>query len=132
MANPEEAQKIVEALKRKDILPWQQKRLIAMRMAAEGKWQMQQIADAVRVSRATIGTWLQTMRKAGVEGLLKKEDGQGAPGRLDSELQEKLKKGLEEGKWRRARDIQRWIEKEKGIAMGLGGIYYWLGKLGGV
>ncbi len=40
--------------------------------------------------------------------------------------------GLREGRWKRAREIQQWLKSRHQIKLTPSGIYYWLGKLGGV
>ena len=74
-----------------------------MQMAAQGKWTLQEIGGTV-----------------------------GAPGKLTvPNLQAAIHAGLTAGRRRRARDLQWWLQKEHGIEMGLGGVYYHLGKVGG-
>ncbi len=40
--------------------------------------------------------------------------------------------GLKAGQWKRAKEIQRWLQSRHQVKMRLKGVYYWLGKLGGV
>jgi len=40
--------------------------------------------------------------------------------------------GLKAGQWKRAKEIQQWLVSRHQVKMGLKGVYYWLGKLGGV
>ena len=40
--------------------------------------------------------------------------------------------GLKVGQWKRAKEIQQWLRSEHQVKLGLKGVYYWLGKLGGV
>ena len=132
LGKPEEAAKIEAALARPIEKPWQRQRLQAMQMAAQGKWTLQQIGDAVEAGRSTVAGWLKLLRAQGLEALLKWKEGQGAPSRLSAEIQAAIHAGLAAGRWRRARDLQLWLQKEHGIAMGLSGAYYYLGKAGGV
>ena len=132
LGRPEEANKIEEALKVPVVKAWQRDRLQAMRMAAQGKWTLQEIGEAVGAGRSTVAAWLKLLREHGLEALLRWKEGQGAPGRLSAEVQAAVHAGLAEGRWRRARDLQLWLHKEHGIEMALSGVYYYLGKAGGV
>jgi hypothetical protein len=40
--------------------------------------------------------------------------------------------GLQSGQWKRAKEIQHWLRDRHWIRLKLPGVYYWLGKLGGV
>ncbi len=129
---PEDAAKIAAALARPLAKAWQRQRLQAMHMAAQGKWTLQQIGDAVGAGRSTVAVWLKLVRTQGFEALLRWKEGQGAPSKLSAQIQAALQAGLVAGRWRRARDLLLWLDKEHGIKMGLGGAYYYLGKAGGV
>jgi transposase len=129
---PEEAAKIEAALKKPVLKPWQRERLQAMHMAAQGEFTLQEIANAVNAGRSTVAGWLKLVRAKGLDGLLEWKPGQGAPAKVSAKVQEAILAGLAEGKWRRARDLQLWLKQEHQVEMGLGGIYYYLGKVGGV
>src|SRR5262245_46002366 len=132
LGRPEEAAKIAEALKGPVEKKWQRQRLAAMQMAAQGKWTLQQIADAVEAGRSTVAGWLKLLRSEGLAALLSWKSGQGAPSQLTPKVQRLIQAGLASGRWRRGRDLQLWLEKEHGIELSLGGVYYYLGKAGGV
>ena len=129
---PEEAVKIAAALAGPLARSWQRKRLQAMQMAAQGKWTLPQIGDAVDAGRSTVAGWLKLLRAEGLAALLRWKEGQGAPGKLNAQIQAAIHAGLAAGRWRRARDLQMWLQKEHGIEMRLSGVYYHLGKAGGV
>jgi transposase len=101
-------------------------------MAAQGQWTLQQIADAVCAGRSSVAGWLKTLREQGFEALVTRQPGQGAPGTLSPQLQKAIAEGLAQGRWRRARDVQRWLASEHDIELSLRGVYYYLGKAGGV
>ena len=52
--------------------PYQQNRLLAVRMAQQGKWTRAQIGEALGKGRATITPWLAAYRTGGIEALLKR------------------------------------------------------------
>jgi transposase len=103
-----------------------------MRMAAQGQWTLEQIALAVDAGRSTVAGWLKTLRERGFAALVSWQPGQGAPGALSVDLQKEIALGLSQGRWRRGVDLQRWLKAEHGIELKMGGIYYYLGKAGGV
>src|SRR5215210_6799992 len=120
LGRPEEARKVEAALGRPIAKAWQRQRLQAMQMAAQGKWTLQQIGDAVGAGRSTVAGWLKLVRAQGLATLLQWKEGQGAPGKLTAELQAAVQTGLAAGRWRRARDLQLWLQKEHAIEIGLG------------
>jgi transposase len=132
LGRPDEAIKIEAALGRPIAKAWQRQRLQAMQMAAQGKWTLQQIGDAVGAGRSTVAVWLKLLRTQGCEALLRWKEGQGAPSQLSLEIQDAIHAGLVTGRWRRGRDLVLWLQKEHGIELSLNGAYYYLGKAGGV
>lgn len=67
-----------------------------------------------------------------MDGLLEREHGGGAVAQVGGPVLAELKAGLKEGRWKRAKEIQQWMEQRHQKKLGLTGVYYWLGKLGGV
>ena len=132
LKSPADAARIESALREPIDKPWKQQRLQAMRMAAQGRWSLQQIADAVDAGRSSVAVWLKTLREQGFEALVTWQPGQGAPARISAEVQQLIVAGLAEGRWRRARDLQRWLQQEHALKLSLTGVYYYLGKAGGV
>ncbi len=129
---PLDAARIEAALQEPIDKAWKAQRLQAMRMAAQGKWTLEQIADAVDAGRSTVAGWIKMLRERGFDALVNWQPGQGKPGVLSLAIQRELAAGLAQGRWRRARDVQRWLREEHSIELALGGIYYYLGKAGGV
>lgn len=129
--NPELAQAVSAALaKCQDIKD--QERLLAMRMAASGQFTAAQIAAQLGLSRRQFFNWVKAAKAGGVPGLLEREHGGGAKPQVQGQALQELLAGLKSGRWKRAQEIQGWLQKEHQVAMGLPGVYYWLGKLGGV
>jgi transposase len=110
----------------------EQQRLLAMRMAASGQFTAAQIAEQVGISRRQFFHWVNSLKKGGVEGLLEREHGGGAPPQVQGRALEEFLAGLKEGRWKRAQEIQQWLRQQHQIKLGLTGVHYWLGKLGGV
>jgi transposase len=128
---PDLAQEVAEALATcQDVK--EQQRLLAMRMAAGGQMTAAQIAEQLGVSRRQFFNWVRTLKAGGVTALLQREHGGGAPARIKAPIQEQLLAGLQKGRWKRAKEIQAWLRQEHQTWLSLKGVYYWLGKLGGV
>ena len=65
-------------------------------------------------------------------GLLKRQHGGGAAPQVQGAVLTELLAGLQSGQWKRAKEIQHWLRDRHWIRLKLPGVYYWLGKLGGV
>ena len=109
-----------------------QQRLLAARLAASGQLTAAQIAEQIGISRRRFFDWMNALKSGGVAGLLARRHGGGAPPQLRGEALAELQAGLREGRWKRAKEIQRWLREGHGVSLQPTGVYYWLGKLGGV
>jgi transposase len=109
-----------------------QQRLLAMRMAASGQFTAAQIAAQMGISRRQFFHWVNALKTGGVEGLLERADGGGAPAQVRGKILEEFVAGLQQGRGKRAKEIQQWLEQRHQVRLALTGVYYWLGKLGGV
>jgi transposase len=131
LREPDLAQAVAEALPGcKDVKA--QQRLLAMRLAASGQFTAAQIAEQVGISRRQFFHWVSALKKGGVEGVLEREHGGGRKPQVTGCALEQLLAGLQEGRWKRAKEIQQWLRQEHQTKVSLKGVYYWLGKLGGV
>jgi transposase len=129
--HPELAQAVVAALDTCQEVRDHQ-RLLAMRMAASGEFTAAQIAEQLDISRRQFFYWLAALKARGVAGLLKRSHGGGAPPRVKGKMLAEFQEGLRKGQWKRAKEIQQWLAREHGVQLAESGVYYWLGKLGGV
>ena len=109
-----------------------QQRLLAARMAASGQFTAAQIAEQIGVSRRRFFDWMSALKAGGVEGLLQRQQGGGAVAQVHGAVLTELKAGLAAGRWKRAKEIQQWLRERHAVKFKLTGVYYWLGKLGGV
>jgi transposase len=128
---PEQAKALAQALARCQNISDQQ-RLLAMRLAASGQLTAAQIAEQLGISRRQFFNWVKALKKDGVKGLLAREHGGGSAPRVQGRILAEFQAGLKAGQWKRAKEIQRWLQSRHQVEMGLKGVYYWLGKLGGV
>ena len=131
LKRPDLAKAVTEALAQCDKVGDQQ-RLLAMRLACSGQLTAEQIAEQVGISRRQFFNWLKALKDDGVAGLLRREHGGGAQPQIKGQALEELLGGLKAGRWKRAKEIQQWLAGQHQVKMGLKGVYYWLGKLGGV
>lgn len=109
-----------------------QRRLLAMRLAASGQFTASQIAEQIGVSRRQFFHWVNALKAGGVEQLLERAHGGGQPAQVRGAALMELQAGLQTGRWKRAREIQQWLRQRHETKLTVKGVYYWLGKLGGV
>ena len=109
-----------------------QQRLLAMRLAAGGQLTADQIAQQVGISRRQFFNWVSALKQGGVTALLARVHGGGVPPQVKGKVLAEFQAGLQAGQWKRAKEIQQWLRRQHQIELGLKGVYYWLGKLGGV
>ena len=128
---PDLAQAVADALADTTDVTAQQ-RLLAMRLAASGQLTAAQIAAQIGISRRQFFHWVRALKAGGVEQLPRRGHGGGPPAQVQGGLLAEMQVGLREGRWKRAKEIQQWLAQRHRTTMGLSGVYYWLGKLGGV
>ena len=107
-------------------------RLLAMRLAASGQFTAAQIAAQIGISRRQFFHWVNALKAGGVTRLLARTHGGGAAPQVAGKVLTELQAGLTAGQWKRAKEIQRWLQARHAKTLTLKGVYYWLGKLGGV
>jgi transposase len=131
LKRPDLAQAVATALAGcKDVNAHQ--RLLAMRLAASGQFTAAQIAEQIGISRRRFFHWVNALKAGGVAGLLERAHGGGAPPQVAGTVLTQLQAGLQAGRWKRAKEIQQWLRQQHQTQLSLKGVYYWLGKLGGV
>ncbi len=108
------------------------RRLLAMRLAASGQFTAAQIAEQVGASRRQFFHWVNALKAGGVAKLLERDHGGGQPAQIGGQVLSELLSGLQAGRWKRAKEIQQWLRQHHKTQLSVKGIYYWLGKLGGV
>lgn len=109
-----------------------QQRLLAARMAASGQFTAAQIAEQIGISRRRFFDWMNALKAGGIDRLLQRQHGGGAPPQVHGSALAQLQEGLREGRWKRAKEIQQRLRDRHAVKLKLPGVYYWLGKLGGV
>jgi transposase len=109
-----------------------QQRLLAMRLACSGQLTAAQIAEQVGISRRQFFNWVDALKAGGVAGLLARQHRGGSAPQVQGPVLAEFQAGLKAGRWKRAKEIQQWLRTQHQVKLGLKGVYYWLGKLGGV
>ena len=128
---PDLAQAVATALPHSQNVTAQQ-RLLAMRLAASGQLTAAQIAEQIGISRRQFFHWVNALKSGGVAKLLQRDHGGGRAAQVQGAVLVELQAGLRVGRWKRAKEIQHWLAQRHRKKMQLSGVYYWLGKLGGV
>ena len=109
-----------------------QQRLLAARLAASGQMTAAQIAEQLGISRRRFFDWMNALKAGGLARLLERQHGGGAVPQVQGAALKELQEGLRSGRWKRAKEIQHWLRERHAVGLKLPGVYYWLGKLGGV
>ena len=107
-------------------------RLLAMRLAASGQLTAAQIAEQIGISRRQFFHWVNALKAGGVTRLVERDHGGGQPAQIQGAVLTELQSGLQTGRWKRAKEIQAWLRQRHETKLTVKGVYYWLGKLGGV
>lgn len=123
LQRPDLGPAIAEALSHCDDLKAHQ-RLLAMRMAASGEFAAAQIATQVGASRRQFFNWVKALKAGGVAGLLQRQHKGGAKPRVTGKVREEFQAGLQQGRWKRAKEIQHWLRREHQVSLALPGVYY--------
>lgn len=107
-------------------------RLQAVLLATKGQHTLAEIADLVGYARSGVQKFLQRFGEGNFEALLERKKAKGRESELqDPALQESLREGLRQGRWRTASQLAAWLKEEHQIQRVTGSMYYWLGKLQG-
>ena len=124
-----DAKAVRARLKDKDLEGWQRQRLQAVQLGLGQTLSLPQIAQEVGISARSVGSWFAAFRQGGVAGLLaRKPKGSGPASWLDAQSAAQFKAERDKGRWRRAHDARRWLEKKLGRKLTLMVTYKYLGK----
>jgi transposase len=112
--------------------PALQVRLQAVRLAYTGQLSLAEIAETVGRARSKVAEWIRRFRRGGVATLHLKPRGGARAGttKVDAGTQAELLAGLRAGRWKRAKEIKRWLAQERKVTLKLGGVYSWLRRHG--
>lgn len=122
----------LEAAWREPTSAWARQRLMVLKLVAQHVLNAGQIAAAAGVSRRSVFRYLDKFLTGGVAGLLQRAHKGGAKPTLTGADREAFLGQLREGKFRRAKEAQAWIEAQTKRRLALSSVYTLLGKVGGV
>lgn len=106
-------------------------RLTAVKLGLEGELKLQEIADTLGRSRATIQTWFDLFRNEGIERLCGRATANvGRPSQLTPHVRKQLQKKISKGSFRRIDDAREWLRQQFSIEAPYETVRGWLGKLG--
>lgn len=106
-------------------------RLLAVKHGLEGEFSLDEIAQLLGRSRATIQTWFDWYRSEGIERLCSRPtDGVGRRSKLSEKASKELAKKLARGSFRTGGQAQQWLKQRFGIEISVVTARRWLGKHG--
>jgi len=106
------------------------RKLQAIRLGFVGEYTTEEIARIVGCSKGSVTNWVRQYRQGGFNGLLQTSYRSGRKPSLNEEVCAELIEGLKAGRWKRMKEIRKWLDAEHGIILSNGGMQYWLGKVG--
>jgi transposase len=114
---------------------WRKRRLLAVKLAAKGKYTSAEVAEVCGVFRTYLFKWLKLVRQGGLEALLAR--GRGGPKKGDirgvkPEVIEELKGKLAANEFASAEAARRWLREKHGVERPYGTVWSWLKKFKGV
>jgi len=105
-------------------------KLHVIRLAFSGEYSSEEIAHVVGCSKGSVSNWVRAYREGGLDGLLQTRYRSGRKPSLDEAACAELLVGLREGRWKRMKEIRKWLAEAHQVRLSNGGMQYWLGKLG--
>lgn len=114
---------------------WRKRRLLAVKLAAKGKYTSAEVAELCGVARTYLFEWLKVVRASGLDALLirgKPGPREGTMHGVQAEVLEALRNQLAAHQFTSAQQARRWLEKEHGIQKPYKTVWNWLKKLHGV
>jgi transposase len=127
---PGQAELVEERLK-KEPSGIMRERLLAVKLGFDHEVTLDEIAERMGRSRATIQSWLDSYRAGGVEGLEPAD--RSAAGRkpaLDERAEREFRKKLAKGSFRTAAQARDWVESRFRVKRSAESVRRWMGKLG--
>lgn len=114
---------------------WRKTRLLAIKLAARGKYTSAEVADICGIARGHLFRWIAAVRQGGIEALLTRAPlgpRPGPPRGLAPETHAELIRRLEAGEFITVEDARRWLEARDGVMRPYNTVWSWLKKAKGV
>lgn len=105
-------------------------RLHVIRLGFHGEYSSEEISEIVGCSKGSVSNWVRAYRQGGLDGLLQTRYRSGRKPSLDEAVVAELLEGLRTGRWKRMKEIRKWLFDTHQVSLSNGGLQYWLGKLG--
>ena len=106
-------------------------KLQVIRLGFTGVHTSAEIAEIAGCCKASVTNWVRDFREGGIANLLKTNyETVGRKPSLDEEVCGQLIEGLRAGRWKRMKEMRKWLSCEHGIELSNGGMQYWLIKVG--
>mgnify|MGYP000521152693 CR=1 FL=1 len=123
---------VIDELHAKEPDGWRKNRLLAVKLAAKGKFTSAEIAEICGVARGYLFEWIKAARKDGIDGLLTR----GKPGPKDRsprgvslEIFAELEQKLRANEFVTVVQAQRWLKETHHIERPYNTIWSWLKKI---
>ena len=111
---------------------WEKERLQTVLLLIETDKSFKEISEIVHCHPSWVKKMAKLFREEGLEGLLtRNHKNAGRKPLCSSEALDALTDLLKDGKFRTARQIERWLKESYDISLGKNSIYYIIKKLGG-
>ena len=115
---------------RKESDPKRRRKLQAIRLGFMGVHTTEEIAEIVGCAKSSVTAWVKAYREGDIEGLLTTHHKPGREPSLNEIMVAELLQGLEDGRWKRIKEIRKWLSDENKVDLSYRGVHYWLEKLG--
>jgi len=115
---------------RRESNPKRRRKLQAIRLGFMGEHSTEEIAEIVGCAKSSVSAWVKAYRAGGIENLLKTHHKPGRQPSLNEKAVAELLQGLEDGRWKRIKEIRKWLADEHQVGLSYRGVHYWLEKLG--
>jgi len=116
---------------RQQKIAWKKERLLTIKLLLETTKTELEVAKIVGRARSRVQAWAKLFREGGIAGLLIRGNGGGRKNPMKPEVREAMTEMLRLGKFRTAKQFQKWLSEEHQVELSEKGVYYHLGKLGG-
>ena len=114
---------------------WRKRRLLAVKLAAEGEYTSAEIAELCGINRTHLFKWLRRVRDAGLDALLVRDKPGPPTGTrrgVEPEVMAALERKLAANEFASVEQARRWLAAEHGIERPYITVWSWLKKAGGV
>ncbi|VGO15374.1 hypothetical protein PDESU_03957 [Pontiella desulfatans] len=89
-----------------------------------------EIAEIAGCAKSTASACIKAYRNGGIDALLATHHKPGREPSLNGTAISELLEGLEQGRWKRIKEIRKWLADEHSVGLSSRGVHCWLEKLG--